>query len=57
LWGENRVMITVELLERFGSLRVRKRTGVNFNVVSVATEPDDIPMNITEFTIEFVNAF
>jgi len=55
LWGENRVIITNELLERFGSVSIK--TGGKYSVTSIASELGDIPKNIIELQIEFVNKF
>ena len=55
LWAENRVTITKELLERFGELRVK--TSGNYVTTAKVSEIKDIPINIVDIEIEFVNEF
>ena len=52
VWPENRNVLTLELLEKFGELKVTTMQG-GFDITGVAADAEDIPKNIKSVIIEF----
>jgi len=52
LWPENRLVITKELLARFGVLKVSTPNN-NYVTTKTASDEDDLPINIKSIRIEF----
>ncbi len=52
LWMEHRILITCELLEKFGEITVYAKNG-KATITKITTDKADIPNNIESLKIEF----